>query len=242
MRPKHDCPERVSETDSYYCHVLKTVRDAKEEEICEICGRFEDACRKDAALREALRFAACAHEGQMRKGTKIPYLIHLLRTWGYVEQMTGDLKEQQAAILHDILEDTSVTAFELRERFGSRVLDLVAGESEYKREGKPPGETWQLRKQETIARLERRMGDEQEHSAMHIAFADKLANLYSMWFEHRLIGDRLWEKFNQKDKEMHAWYYGEMGRLFATYFADDMEMELVEEYREHYREVFGREI
>lgn len=242
MKPWRDCPEQPAESTSYFCHRLQATRSGREEEICEICMRFEEACRKDDTLRDTFAFASKAHKGQRRKGTQIPYIIHLLRTWGYVQQMTGDLQEQQAAILHDILEDTTVTAFELRERFGSRVLDLVAGESEYKRTEQPPGETWQIRKQETIDRMKHRMGDAEEHSAMHIAFGDKLANLYSMWFEYRLVGDRLWEKFNQKDKKMHSWYYGAMGKLFAMYFAGHMEMELIEEYKKYYREVFGDEI
>lgn len=77
---------------------------------------------------------------------------------------------------------------------------------------------------------------------MHIAFADKLANLYSMWFEYRLIGEKLWEKFNQKDKSMHAWYYGELGRIFEQYFEEKAESYLMKEYKAYFSEVFGYEI
>lgn len=242
MKLWQDCPEQLSKDTSYYCHRLQVMRDGREEAICQVCQKFEDMCCQIAELRETLAFADEAHKGQVRKGTKIPYMIHLLRTWWYVQQMTDDKEEQQAAILHDILEDTKVTPYELRERFGNRVFDLVAGESEYKREGQPPGETWEIRKRETIARMERRIGEKVECSAMHIAFGDKLANLYSMWFEYRLIGEKLWEKFNQKDKAMHAWYYGELGKIFEQYFLGRAESCLMKEYKTYFREVFGYEI
>lgn len=242
MRLSPQCPVETPITNAYYCTILQTERQSWEEQICEICEEFMLARESNGLLQQAFLFAAEAHRGQYRKGTRIPYLIHLIRTWGYVQQMTEDMEEQAAALLHDVLEDTEVTALALRETFGERILDLVAGESEYKREGKPAYETWQLRKNETIRRLRGRLGKESERGAMHIAFGDKLANLYSMMYEYRQAGDRLWDKFNQKDKQMHGWYYGEMGVIFADYFSQGKENVLVCEYKQYYREVFGHEI
>lgn len=242
MKLCREYPDRLPERGSYFCQILNAERQAGEEQICEICDLLCAAMREVFLLRQAFDFAAEAHKNQFRKGTQIPYLIHLIRTWGYVQQMTGDAKEQAAALLHDVLEDTEVTAYLLRKQFGDGVLDLVVGESEDKREEKPAEVTWKLRKSETIRRLRRRLGHEGERKAMHIAFGDKLANLYSMMYEYRQVGDRLWEKFNQKDKKMHGWYYGEMGVIFETYFTSGVEVSLIEEYREYYREVFGHEI
>ena len=198
-----DCPEEEFRKETYYCHILGAQRVGWEEEICGICRRFLPACQKEKRLEEAFSFAREAHRGQMRKGTKIPYLIHLIRTWHYTVIMEGD---------------------------------------EYKREDKSAQETWKLRKMETIERMRCRLGKEQEHAAMRIAFADKLANLYSMWFEYRLTGERMWDKFNQKKKSMHGWYYGEMGKIFTQYFDGCAEMPLLEEYRKYYQEVFHHEI
>ncbi len=242
MKPSAECPAALPTSEPYYCDILQTTRQSAEEQICGICEALFDAMDTDIALQRAFSFAAEAHRGQYRKGTQIPYLIHLIRTWGYVSQMTQDSEEQAAALLHDVLEDTQVTAFLLREQFGTRITDLVIGESEYKREQRPAGETWKLRKSETICRLKGRLGKEAERSAMRIAFGDKLANLYSMLYEYQQIGDRLWVKFNQKDKQMHRWYYGEMGKIFAVYFAGGEEDRLVAEYKQYYQEVFGHEI
>ena len=136
-----DCPEEEFRKETYYCHILGAQRVGWEEEICGICRRFLPACQKEKRLEEAFSFAREAHRGQMRKGTKIPYLIHLIRTWHYTVIMEGDLEEQQAALLHDVLEDTPVKAQALYERFGRKVLRLVVGESEYKREDKSAQET-----------------------------------------------------------------------------------------------------
>ncbi|MCD8098317.1 MAG: hypothetical protein LUE31_09905 [Lachnospiraceae bacterium] len=40
-----------------------------------------------------------------------------------------------------------------------------------------------------------------------LALADKLSNLRSIERDIRKIGDRIWERFNQKDKAKHAWLY-----------------------------------
>ena len=242
MKPWKECPEEIFHDTTYYCQVLQVDRLGQEEEICGICRQFLEACHSNAELQAAFFFAMTAHQGQVRKGTSIPYPIHLIRTWGYVQLMSDDPCEQEAALLHDILEDTEVTANQLCERFGEKVLELVVGESECKRKERPAGETWRIRKSETIERLRSRVGREEERPAMHIAFGDKLANLYSMWYEYQLAGDRLFDKFNQKEKRMHAWYYGEMGKVFSEYFSQNIEQKLVEDYKKYYREVFHSEI
>lgn len=242
MNSYQDCSIRRPAKGSYFCRILQATRQEGEEQICEICERLSVAMERDAFLRQAFLFAAKAHQNQCRKGTEIPYLIHLIRTWDYVQQMTEDPEEQAASLLHDVLEDTEVTAYLLESQFGGGVLDLVVGESEDKREEKPAEATWKLRKSETIRRLRRRLGQESEKKAMHIALGDKLANLYSMMYEYRKMGDQLWQKFNQKDKKMHSWYYGEMGQIFDVYFASGVEAVLVSEYKQYYQEVFGHEI
>ncbi|MCH5265217.1 MAG: bifunctional (p)ppGpp synthetase/guanosine-3',5'-bis(diphosphate) 3'-pyrophosphohydrolase [Lachnospiraceae bacterium] len=238
MKPSPQCPEKIREGQLYDCLILQAKRRGEEEEICSICPAFCEAQRHCPELQKAFEFTARAHQGQVRKGTDIPYLIHLIRTWDYVRQMSSDIKEQMAALLHDVLEDTPVTEAELCRQFGRDITRLVVEETVNKREGLPPGESWRLRKQETITRLREKAGKLEEQAVMHVAFGDKLANLYSMMYEYRRVGDVLWQKFNQKDKAMHAWYYGEMGKIFGSCFTG-REAGLVKEYETYYKEVFG---
>lgn len=240
MRGLPGCPEQITENSRYDCRLLRAQRYGGEEEICFLCPDLREKMEATPLLKKAVEFAFVAHRGQFRKGTKIPYMIHLFRTWFYVQQMTEDREEWAAAILHDTLEDTAVSYGELQKEFGRRVADLVQGESEEKRAGRPPEVTWQIRKTETILRLRQWAGEERRVPEMHIAFGDKLANLYSMMFEYRYAGECLWNKFNQKEKEKHAWYYGELGCVFSSFFCDGPEKLLVEEYWMYYKEVFGR--
>lgn len=239
MKLSPECPDVAEKQDSYYCKILQVTRMGQEEEICSVCPRLYEQLLQCEELQRAFTFAARAHRGQVRKGTDIPYLIHLIRTWGYVSRMTDDSEEQMAALLHDVLEDTSVTSKEVRGIFGSAVAELVEGMSENKRDERLPGETWVIRKQETIWKLKERLTEEKARGLIHIALADKLANLYSMMYEYRNKGEQLWEKFNQKDKKLHAWYYKELGGVFDTYFSGGQEAELVNEYWSYYKEVFG---
>ena len=239
MRGLSGCPGKIKENSRYDCRLLGVQRCGWEEEICFMCPDLLEMMEENPLLKKAVDYAFTAHSGQFRKGTQIPYMIHLFRTWFYVRQMTEDREEWAAAILHDTLEDTAVTYGELKEKFGERIAGLVRGESEEKRADRPPEATWQLRKSETIQRLRQWAGEEGRTAQMHIALGDKLANLYSMMFEYRYAGEHLWNKFNQKEKEKHAWYYGEMGRVFSSFFCEGREKLLTEEYWTYYKEVFG---
>ena len=80
-------------------------------------------------LEEAIIFATLAHHGMYRKGTAIPYITHPLETAAIAATMTGAETTIAAAVLHDVLEDTSVRYEELQARFGI-VADIVAAETE----------------------------------------------------------------------------------------------------------------
>ena len=147
-------------------------------------------------IQQAARFAAKAHEGKMRKGSEIPYIVHPLETAVIVSRMTEDPELISAALLHDVLEDTEVTLEELSELFGKRVADLVAAQSEDKRR------TWKERKQATIERLASASREEKL-----LCLADKLSNLRSTTADYLLKGEAVWLKFRMRDKKEHEWYY-----------------------------------
>ena len=92
-------------------------------------------------LDEAILFATKAHEGQFRKGTKKPYIVHPLEVKDIVMTMTEDEEIICAAVLHDTIEDCKDVSEEtIRIQFGERVAKMVAGESEDKTR------TWEERK------------------------------------------------------------------------------------------------
>ena len=81
---------------------------------------------KVAAVQEAYRFALEAHDGQFRKSGE-PFIEHPLNTALYLADLHLDPTALIAALLHDVVEDTSVTQREVSERFGEEVSKLVDG-------------------------------------------------------------------------------------------------------------------
>ena len=158
-----------------------------------------------SVVTRAAKFAADAHEGSFRKGSSLPYIVHPMEAAAIVAGLTSDEEVIAAALLHDVIEDTPFTAEDICKDFGERVAELVKGESENKREELPAELTWRIRKEENIAHLctsciEMKM----------IALGDKLSNIRSMQRDYASLGEELWQRFNQKDKAQHGWYYRSM--------------------------------
>jgi (p)ppGpp synthase/HD superfamily hydrolase len=86
-------------------------------------------------ILRALSFAAHAHREQVRKGTGEPYVNHLIEVAEILARVAAvnDVEVLSAAILHDVLEDTSVSAAELEKEFGVRVRELVEAVTDDKR-------------------------------------------------------------------------------------------------------------
>lgn len=146
-------------------------------------------------IRKAAEFAAKAHAGTMRKGSGIPYIYHPMEVALIVAQMTDDPEVIAAAYLHDVLEDTQVTPEEMEKEFGSRVLALVSAETEDK------SLTWRERKENTIRHLKTA-----SYEVKLLTLGDKLSNMRSTARDYMVVGDVLWDRFNEKDREWHKWY------------------------------------
>ncbi len=78
----------------------------------------------DLAQR-AKEFAQKAHNGQLRRCSKLPYHTHPQAVAAIVEAAGLPEEAVAAAHLHDVIEDTSTTYSELAAEFGRTVADLV---------------------------------------------------------------------------------------------------------------------
>ena len=154
-------------------------------------------------INQAIIFATEAHSGALRKGTVLPYIVHPLETLAIVSGMTDDAEILAAAVLHDTIEDTATTKEQLQAVFGDRVTALVCADTEDKQKDKPAADTWKQRKQATLDAL----ASETDIAVKMITLGDKLSNLRCMYADYIKIGDKLWERFNQKDPAIQAWYY-----------------------------------
>lgn len=184
-------------------------------------------------IENAIQFAAVAHAGTTRKGKARPYILHPIEAMTIVASLTEDEKVLAAAVLHDVVEDTDVGKEAILAEFGDRVAALVMAESENKMRDIPSEASWKARKQATIDHLAGL-----ERDALLICLGDKLANIREMSRDYKASGDKLWERFNQKDKKMHAWYYGSVFQVLAKALGDEPP---IREYRALLKEVFDWE-
>jgi GTP pyrophosphokinase len=85
-----------------------------------------------ARIKEAFRFADAAHLGQFRKSGE-PYITHPVAVAELLAEWKLDSAAIQAALMHDVLEDSGVRKQEMAERFGPVVAELVDGVSKLDR-------------------------------------------------------------------------------------------------------------
>ena len=77
-------------------------------------------------LDKAYHLAERAHDGQFRRSGE-PYLCHPLHVAMLLVDLGMDTESLAAALMHDVVEDTSVTLDELESQFGADVAHMVDG-------------------------------------------------------------------------------------------------------------------
>lgn len=148
-------------------------------------------------INKAIAFATKAHEGQVRKGTPRPYILHPIEVSEVVATITDEEEIIAAALLHDTIEDCEEVTYEiLVQEFGERVAEIVAQESEDKTK------SWAERKGHTIDSLRTAPQEVQM-----VALGDKLSNMRDIDRDYPECGEQLWDRFRMKNKQIIGWYY-----------------------------------
>ncbi len=151
-------------------------------------------------VEEAFAFAAEAHREQVRKGSGVPYLTHLMAVAALVGDHRGTEDQVVAALLHDVMEDLVVAGAELAARFGEPVAAIVAACTDTTARPKPP---WRPRKEAWLAALRG------EGTAVRLVVAaDKLHNVQSIRRDLARVGPAAWDVFTVPRGET-LWYYRE---------------------------------
>jgi len=172
-------------------------------------------------FEKAVIYATRHHDHQERKGSKIPYISHLLSVTGIALEYGADEDEAIAALLHDAVEDAGARAVleireEIRMLFGDRVLEIVEGCTDTDISPKPP---WRKRKEQYIAHLGKASA-----SVRLVSSADKLQNAQCILKDYRMIGEALWSRF-RGGREGTLWYY----RSLVSAFREGPENPIAEE-------------
>jgi GTP pyrophosphokinase len=159
---------------------------------------------------EALQYATELHNQQLRKGTPIPYVAHLLGVCSLALEYGADEDEAIAVLLHDAIEDQGgdATRQEIRQRFGDRVTEIVNGCTDAEVEPKPP---WRDRKEAYITHLETA-----STSVRLVSACDKLHNARAILRDYRHHGESLWQRF-KGGKDGTLWYYRALVTAFRQF-------------------------
>lgn len=153
-------------------------------------------------LDRAIIFAVRAHANTERRGKGMPYIVHPMEAVAIASSITDDQEILAAAALHDVVEDTGISADEIEREFGKRVADLVLDESDITIKGKSEAASWHERKQFAIDHLKNA-----SHDAKIVAISDKLSNMRTIARDYRQIGEKLWSRFHTSDPKEHEWHY-----------------------------------
>ena len=166
-------------------------------------------------FEQALVFAARLHRDQMRKGTSIPYITHLLIVAGLVGEQTGDEDVVIAALLHDAIEDQGGdrTRQGIVRQFGRRVADLVDACTDTDVVPKPP---WRVRKERYLAHLS---DPATPAEALLISAADKFHNCQSTLADFEKLGPASFARFNAPPEAL-LWYYESVHQIVAHRLGD----------------------
>lgn len=149
---------------------------------------------------EALTFAHELHATQIRKGSGVPYIAHLLGVTSIALEYGANEDEAISALLHDAVEDQGGATIreEIRRRFGDKVTAIVDGCTDAETTPKPP---WRERKEIFIASIATA-----SPSVLLVSASDKLHNARSILQDYRTLGELVWQRF-KGGKEGSLWYY-----------------------------------
>jgi GTP pyrophosphokinase len=166
-------------------------------------------------LSQAMAFAVGAHASQVRKGTAVPYITHVMAVASLVGESGGSENEMIAALLHDAVEDGGGTPVleRIRAEFGEAVAAIVESCTDDDSGGeKAP---WLERKRAYLAHLA-----SAPLPALRVSCADKLHNARSIQRDLRDHGPAVWRRF-KADREGTLWYYRSLARIFAALVQDE---------------------
>lgn len=134
-------------------------------------------------IYDARNFAKVAHEGQVRKYSGLPYFTHCEAVADITRQYGGCEDQIASAFLHDVIEDTKYTFYQLKSKF-NRVIAAIVQEltNEYTKGNYP---NWK-RKQRKDAELERIKNISK--TSKLVKLADRHHNILSLSQEEPAFG------------------------------------------------------
>ncbi len=170
-------------------------------------------------LTAAFNFAFGIHRDQTRKGSGIPYMVHVMGVAALVGEFGGVEDQVLAALLHDAVEDGEglKTLDQICTQFGDHVADMVRHCTDAVTKPKPP---WLERKKNYLATVPSCPAE-----ARLVCAADKLHNVRALVRDLQTKGPSVWDRFNGR-REGSLWYYKEITHALAINWQHPILIEL----------------
>jgi (p)ppGpp synthase/HD superfamily hydrolase len=142
----------------------------------------------EATYAEAIAFARERHDGQLRRGSAAPYLVHPIETGALLARYCPDRPGLvTAGFLHDTLEDTRTSREELVATFGEEVTGLVVAVT--RRWWQAP---WSL--------------DVRDPDVVRLKAADCASNIRATVVDLRREGPAVWRRFRGGERAKRDYY------------------------------------
>jgi (p)ppGpp synthase/HD superfamily hydrolase len=185
---------------------------------------YENRCHLTDRFDRALVYATHIHGAQVRKGTSVPYVAHLLAVAATVLEYGGDEDMAIAGLLHDAAEDQGGARRldDIRHRFGGGVADIVADLSDSLVGPEVEKEEWRARKERYLEHLAKC-----ERDTLLVSLADKTHNARSILRDMRKseVGRAIWKRFS-RSREDQLWYYRALTQVFREKLPGQLAEEL----------------
>jgi (p)ppGpp synthase/HD superfamily hydrolase len=168
----------------------------------------------------AVDYARRAHGGQVRKGSSVPYIYHLLGVASLVLAHGGNEDQAIAGLLHDVLEDCGAGHEPaIRAQFGDVVADIVKDCTDGTAEGKakhtdPQAKRrdWLVRKLDYLQHMRK-----ESDAALLVSACDKLHNAGAIVadLEDPTVGSAVFDRFTAT-REQTLGYYQSLSEIMST--------------------------
>lgn len=147
-------------------------------QLCDVIKSYHPY-DSNILIKKAYEISRNAHEGQYRKSGE-PFIIHPLKVAIILAELCLDKETIAAALLHDVIEDTSVSRNEIEELFGKEIVFLVDGVTKVEAIEKEYSKS-ELKK-ESFRKLILAMG--KDVRVIIIKLADRLHNMRTLQFQN----------------------------------------------------------
>jgi (p)ppGpp synthase/HD superfamily hydrolase len=205
----------------------------------------------------AMTLAGLGHENEVRKGSDIPYLGHLLGVASIVIEAGGTEDQAAGALLHDLLEDTPTTYKQLVTLIGKPIADIVQGctdttyarklEIKKKQKNWPDDRKakfwWTYRKLPYAKKIKKK--NEKDPSLL-VSLADKTYNAENTVADLRKCSSakdraKVWKKFNVGYDYQCKWYRGLLEAFRKDGYSTGMQ-DLFNRFEKAVNEMFPEEM